>query len=319
MRLSIVLLFLFPPFAFAQPKEASGAVARKVETLDYIKSLENPRGGFFVTSQDPKTDAAPRPSLRAVNGAVRAWRYLDGEKLGQKFPNKEKHAAFVLECYDPKTGGFAEPSDKPDVTSTSIGVMAAMELGIPKKKFANAMDYLKENARTFEEMRIGAAAVEAWGVEDCPFELDDWFKAFYRKCKEIWEGTVKDGGAREIASVSVSLLRLKRMLPEGNLVFAALQLGQRDDGGWGKKGENDSDIESTYRVMRCFMLLASTNTNKSFWQPKDLKKVRAFVDSHRNKDGGFATKPGGESSMSGVYYCVIVSKWLDDMEEAAMK
>ena len=49
-------------------------------------------------------------------------------------------------------------------------------------------------------------------------------------------------------------------------------------------------------------------------KPNDAKKLREFLDAHRNKDGGYATKPGDPSSMSGVYYCVIVSKWLDDME-----
>ena len=47
--------------------------------------------------------------------------------------------------------------------------------------------------------------------------------------------------------------------------------------------------------------------------------VNAFIESHRNKDGGYATKPGEPSSMSGAYYCVIVSKWLDDMEAAKKK
>ena len=82
----------------------------------------------------------------------------------------------MLSCYDPKTGAFAEPGGKPDVAITSIGVMAAVELGIPKEKYAKAMDYLKANAKTFEEVRIGAAAVEAWGVKDCPFELEPWFQ-----------------------------------------------------------------------------------------------------------------------------------------------
>lgn len=85
-----------------------------------------------------------------------------------------------------------------------------------------------------------------------------------------------------------------------------LMCGQREDGGWGKKGEKVSDIETTYRVMRTLMLYKK--------QPYDAKKLREFLNAHRNKDGGYATKPGDPSSMSGVYYCVIVSKWLDDME-----
>ena len=59
--------------------------------------------------------------------------------------------------------------------------------------------------------------------------------------------------------------------------------------------------------MRAFMLLKE--------KPKDAKKLREFVDSHRNKDDGYATKPGDKSSMSGVYYAAIVTKWLDEMEK----
>src|SRR5207244_7616321 len=113
----------------------------------------------------------------ATNGAVRALKYLGFPMLKGE---REKHAAFVLKCYDPKTGAFAEMGGKPDVAITSIGVMAAAELGIPHEKYAKAMDYLKENAKTFEEVRIGAAAVEAWGVKDCPFDLDAWLEVATR-------------------------------------------------------------------------------------------------------------------------------------------
>ena len=47
------------------------------------------------------------------------------------------------------------------------------------------MDYLKENAITFEDVRIGAAAVEAWGVKDCPFDLKPWFKIADKDGTEI--------------------------------------------------------------------------------------------------------------------------------------
>jgi prenyltransferase beta subunit len=304
MRLPLALVLLLPSFAFAQPKEAIEAVQRKVETLDYIKSLEAPNGGFYATAPDPKAETKPVASLRATSAAVRAWHYLDGEKLGKKLPNKEKHAEFVLKCYDPKTGGFAEPGGKPDVTLTSIGVMAAMELGIPKEKFAKAMDYLKENAKTFEEVRIGAAAVEAWGVKDCPFKLDEWL-AIAEKYSDMIAPKPKDGGAREAGSLVAMFLRLNRELPPNDVkpIFAE---GQLSDGGWSKKGEKSSDIETTYRVMRALMLLKE--------KPKDAKKLREFIDAHRNKDGGYATKPGDKSSVSGVYYSAVISKWLDEME-----
>ena len=305
MRLSFALMLCLPSVSLAQTKEMVEAVERKLATLKYIQSLEAPGGGFYVTPP-AKSDAKPVASLRATNGAVRAWRYLGGDNLGSKFPNKEKHAAFVLSCYDPKTGAFAEPGGKPDVTITSIGVMAAAELGIPHEKYAKAMDYLKENAKTFEEVRIGAAAVEAWGVKDCPFELKPW-----RRIANGFAGMdaldAKDGGARNTGSLVAFVLRLGQDLPRGADVNPIFANGQRDDGGWGKAGEKASDIETTYRVMRALMLLKE--------KPKDAKKLREFIDAHRNKDGGYATKPGDKSSMSGVYYCVIVSKWLDDMEK----
>ena len=84
-----------------------------------------------------------------------------------------------------------------------------------------------------------------------------------------------------------------------------LQRGQVADGGWRKRREKASDIESTYRVMRALMLLKAP--------PKDAKKLREFLAAHRNKDGGYATEPGKASSMSGVYYNSIIAKWLDDM------
>ncbi len=192
--------------------------------------------------------------------------------LGVDIPNKKKHAAFVLKCYDPKTGTFAEPGGKPDVASTSIGVMVAMELGIPKEKFAKAMDYLKENAKTFEEVRIGAAAVEAWGVKDCPFKLEQW-QAVATKEISTKLPPIRDGGARMIGSITAFTWRLglqKDTDSKPNQIAQLMDLGQLTDGGWSKQGEKASDIETTYRVMRAYMLLKE--------KPKDTKKLREFID-----------------------------------------
>src|SRR5687767_11400425 len=157
MRFAIPLLLLFPGITFAQTKEMVEAVERKLakqRTAKWVLEQEAPDGGFYLAPRDPKSDSEPRPMLRATNGAVRALKYLGFPLLNTE---RQKHAAFVLKCYDPKTGAFAEPGGKPDVAITSIGVMAATELGIRKEKFAKAMDYLKENAKTFEEVRIAAA------------------------------------------------------------------------------------------------------------------------------------------------------------------
>jgi prenyltransferase beta subunit len=306
MRLSLLGLVLLPSVAFTQTREIDEAIQRRRETLKFIASLETPQGGFALAPQPPNIDAIPQPSLRATSGAVRAWKYLGGEQLGAKFPNKDRHSEFVLRCFDPNTGGFAEPGGQPDVTITSIGVMAAVELGIPREKFAKAMDYLKDHAKTFEEVRIAAAAVEAWGVKDCPFDLKPWFK-IAEDFAATPAGDPQDGQARNTASLVAMLLRLGKPLPEGHNVLKLIKPGQRADGGWSKPGENASDIETTYRVMRALVLLKE--------KPNDLKKLRAFVESHRNTDGGYATKPGEKSSMSGVYYAAVISKWLDEMEK----
>jgi prenyltransferase beta subunit len=319
MRLSFVLVLLLPSVSFAQTEEMIRAVQKKLEndkTAKWVFALEAPNGGFYLAPKDPRTKVDPQPSLRATNGALRALKYLGFPLLKKE---REKHAAFVLSCYDPKTGAFAEPGGKPDVTITAIGVMAAAELDIPHEKYAKAMDYLKDNAKTFEEVRIGAAAVEAWGVKDCPFDLKPWLEV---ADKELgWDtldkiaGTLKnskDGGARQFCSVLAFNIRLNQQPPTKDTIAVwsgfAPTLGQRDDGGWGKKGEKASDIETTYRVMRALMLLKE--------KPKDVKKLREFIASHRNADDGYATKPGEKSSMSGVYYCVIISHWLDEMEAA---
>lgn len=304
MRLSFALVLLLPSASFAQTEETVKAVEQKLandRTAKWVLTLEAPGGGFYLAPQDPKDDAKPQPSLRATNGAVRALKYLGFPLLKGE---REKHAAFVLKCYDPKTGAFAEPGGKPDVALTSVGVMAAMELGVPKEKIAKAMDYLQANAVSFEEVRIAAAAVEAWGVKDCPFKLDEWFKV---AAPYATAADPKDDSARVVGSAVAMLLRLGQKLPlESSLGASALSTNQRDDGGWGRKGEKASDIETTYRVMRALVLLGEP--------PKDAKKLREFLASHRNADHGYATKPGDKSSMSGVYYCVIVAKWLDDLE-----
>lgn len=299
MRLSFALVLLIPAFAPAQP-----TAAQKAETVKWVTAAQSPEGGFHPAPLDPRIDAMPKASLRATNGAMKALKYL-----GADVPNKEKHAAFVLSCYDPTTGGFAESGGKADVTITSIGIMTAAELGIPHAKFAKAMNYLKDNAKTFEEVRIGAAAVEAWGVKDCPFKLDEWFKIADKETGPDGTAGKGDGLPRETASVVAMKLRLgvpKRSLTNSNKLDDYLQAGQWEDGGYGQGGAKQSDIGSTYRVMRALMLLKE--------KPKDAKKLRAFIDAHRNVDGGYATAPGGTSSVSGTYYCTIISKWLDDME-----
>jgi hypothetical protein len=99
-------------------------------------------------------------------------------------------------------------------------------------------------------------------------------------------------------------LRAGEKLPDDQrkAVVAALQAGQREDGGFGKPGDKGSDGETTYRVMRAFHLLKE--------KPKDVAKVREFFARCRNADGGYGVAPKQPSTVSGTYYAAVVSKWL---------
>ena len=287
---TLSLAFLL--FAPAQTPE----IVDKVNAQLYILRLQDKETGAFKVTPDGK------PSLRACNGAVKGLKYL-GRK--EPVPDVEKVKTFVLSCYDPMTGAFAEPGCNPDVTITSIGIMVACELGIPKEKFAKAVDYLRANANSFDEVRIGAAALEALG------EKPEWLKTWYKLADDQLNnenGTAgeQDSVGRDTASVMAIRLRLGGSLADfknGKNLVAILQNGQWKDGGFGKHGAEKSDFESTYRVMRVFMLLKE--------KPKNRRAIIKYLAYSKNADGGFGVAPGEPSTMSGTYYFAAISKWLE--------
>jgi hypothetical protein len=288
-RLLPALLVVVPAFATAQTPDTPAAAVK------FFSGLYDPSTGGFQETP------GGRPEVRPTLTANRVFKYLGGTH-----PDKDKSAAFIMSRYDPATGGFSNPGDKPDFSTTQLGVLAALEHGLPKEKFVKAMDYLKENAKTFEEIRVGAAAVEVWGVKECPFDIQPWLKVGDEYAASLTAGKMPHG-ARETGSLAAFRLRLGQPLPHRSGVVEALRAGQRPDGAWGKTDETTSDVETTYRVMRAFMLLKE--------KPKDPAGVRKFLMSCRNADGGFGTNPGQPSSASGTYFYAIVSKWLDELEK----
>ena len=44
----------------------------------------------------------------------------------------------------------------------------------------------------------------------------------------------------------------------------------------------------------------------------DAERVRKFIASCRNDDGGYGVTPGQPSTVSGTYYAAIILHWLDE-------
>ncbi len=293
VRAALLVLFALPSPAFAQTREAQDALESRLATLRYVTAMQAANGGFAPAAGDPR----PAATLRATSAAVQAVKHLGGT-----VPNPERVAAFVTSCFDPKSGGFADtPGGAVDAATTAVGVMAAVETGVPRETFARAMTYLVVNAKTWEEVRIGAAAVGAWGVKACPFKLDPWF-ALADAERGRKPADAKDGGARAVASWAAMVLRLGRDIQGEADVRAYLHAGQRADGAFGKAGEKGSDLETTYRVTRAFYLMRVP--------PKDAAALRAFVGKCRNADGGYGVAPGTPSTAAGTYYAARVAEWL---------
>src|SRR4051794_5592910 len=97
------------------------APADRAATVKYLTGLQAPDGGFYAAAAAPGSQ--PEPSLSATTSALRAIKYFGGQPA-----NTEKHARFVAKCYNPASGGFGDrPGEKPTVSTTAVGVMAAVE------------------------------------------------------------------------------------------------------------------------------------------------------------------------------------------------
>jgi hypothetical protein len=259
-----------------------------------VQKLQTPLGGFLA--KHPAPGFTEVISLRATTAAIRTLHYLGGE-----LPNRAACVKFVESCYDPATGGFGDtPRGKPDVFSTAVGAMAAVELKLADRYAAKCVQYLSENAKSFEDIRIATAALESLG-KPSP-RNDDWIKQI-RKMQNA-DGTFGEGAgqARATGGAVAAILRLGGKV-DRDAVLAALKKGQRKTGGFGKADAGDaSDLETTYRVMRTFMMLKS--------RPSDVPALETFIAKCRNGDGGYGVAPGQPSSVSGCYYAAIIRRWL---------
>jgi len=293
-------LFLFLGLTVGLAPVTAQNADEKKATVAYVQALQGRAGGFLAEKENPVATVMPRPSLRATSTCLRALKYLGSEAKDPKAA-----ATFVEGCFDKKAGGFADsPGAAVDVFTTAIGIMAVVEAKLPTDPYADdVVKYLSANARSFEDVRIAAAGLEA--IKKKPADPAAWIKIVEKDRNE--DGTWGKGAgiARETGSAVAALLRLDAKLAKSENVVKALKTGQRDDGGWGKADAKASDLETSYRVMRAFVMLK---------EKPDAARLRAFVAKCRNADGGYGVAPGQKSAAGGTYFAVILTKWLDEMK-----
>jgi hypothetical protein len=261
--------------------------------------LQTKSGGFLARKQGASGRLA-KPSLRATTAAIRALKYFGGS-----VPHRKAAAAFVRTCFVKDKGGFVDnhPSLNPDVFSTAVGIMAAVELKIPRATFGSkAVRYLENQAKSFEDIRMAAAAMEA--LKERSRKADQWLKEVAGLRNSDGTYGKGNGAARLTGGAVVTVLRLRGKLAGGANVLKVLKAGQRKDGGFGKAEGAGSDLETCYRVMRALVMLKE--------KPADVKALRAFVARCRNPDGGYGVAPGQPSDVAATYFAAIVFHWLDE-------
>lgn len=274
----------------------------KKATVEYLRSLQADSGGFLPARLPPDSKPRVAPSLRATSSALRALKYFGGEARDSK-----ACARFVEAAWDKEQGGFIDMRldpklDRPDVFTTAVGLMAIVELKLPRDPYVEpAVRFLAENAKDFEQIRIAAAGLEAVGQR--PKVADAWLEQIV-KMRNLDGTSGKDGNlARDTGAAAVTTLRLGGKLENRENVVKAIKGGQQADGGYSKEGAKGSDLETSYRVTRAFVMLK---------EKPDAAKLRAFVARCRNADGGYGVQPGAASSVSGTYFASILLHWLED-------
>jgi hypothetical protein len=265
---------------------------QKKATVAYLQKLQNRDGSFSPAAGQDQS------SLRATLTALRALKYFGGTAK-----DPEASAVFVKSCFDKETGGYADrPHGKPEVIVTAIGVMAAIDTRAPADPYVNrGLQYLGEKAKTFEEIRLAAAAVESAGKH---VSQEETWRDQINKMRNP-DGTygMGPGIPRATGSAVAALLRLGAKVPQRENVLKALKEGQRPDGGYGKEDATSSDLETTYRILRAFHMMNDK---------PDVERLRAFIARCRNEDGGYGVAPKQPSSASGTYYAGIILHWLEE-------
>lgn len=292
-RYAVLSIIFLCPVAHAQTAQDKQA------TICFLQDLQTPSGGFLVGPENPKIKRPTAASLRATNAGLRALKYFGAQPRDLKAAGR-----FVESCFDRSTGGFADrPGAEPDAMTTAVGIMAVVEANLPTEPYAGTVvKYLGEHSRTFEEVRLAAAGIEA--ISKPSPKADDWLKQIAAMQNPDGLFGKGRGAARETGSAAAAILRLGGKLEHPDRVVTIMKEGQRSDGAYGKEDVETSDLESSYRIIRSLHMLKE--------KPANPDRVRAFIAKCRNTDGGYGVTPGQPSSAGGTYFAAIILHWLDE-------
>jgi poly(3-hydroxybutyrate) depolymerase len=261
--------------------------AELTQTAAYVAARQNKDGGFATKVDQPS-------SLAATNSALKILKHVGGS-----VPDILGCIKYVKSCHD-AGGGFAQtPGGKPDIVTTAVGLIAASELKIAEPiMIRQASAYLGKNAKTFEEVRMAIAGLEAVNTSSPDFpRWNDQIQALRNQ-----DGTFGAGHGQPFATggAVAAILRMGLKLDQRDAVIAALKGSQRLDGAWSRDG-GPSDLGSTYRIMRALYMLG---------EKPDVDRLLAFVARCRRSDGSYATTPDGAGDLVGTYLATIVIRWV---------
>ncbi len=272
--------------AFATAPALAQTPAEYAETAAFAAAHQNKDGGFTAKLGE-------KSSLGATNSGLKVLLHVGGS-----VPDVLACVKYVKSCRD-SSGGFAqEPSGKPDVITTAVGLMAASELKIADADLVKAaIDYLGKNAKTFEEVRMAIAGLEAVHTPspDFPRWLDQ-----INTLREP-DGTFGKGAGKAYATggAAAAILRMGMKLENRDAIISAIKAGQHD-GAWSKE-DGPPELGATYRVMRALYMLR---------EKPDVEQLMSFIKRCRQSDGSYASSPGGTGDMGGTYTATIITRWV---------
>ena len=244
--------------AWIAPMSRAQSPAEMAQTAAYTAAHQNKDGGFSQAPGQPS-------SLGATHSALKILKHVGGS-----VPDVLACVEYVNSCRV-RGGGFSQtPGGKADLVTTALGLMAAAELKIDDPEMIReAVAYLGKNARSFEEVRMSAAGLEATGVysPDTP----RWFHQLQGMRNA--ENSFGSGAAVPFITggVTAAILRLGMPLEHRDAIVRAIKAGQRPEGAW-SKDDGPPDLSSSYRIMRAMYMMR---------EKPDIDRLLAYVEIGR--------------------------------------